>query len=211
VLGRGRPLYLHRGDLRTAVPALERGLELGRTWDTWLWFPWLATCLGAAYALQGRIQEGLPLLEQAVERAASMKRMGGHAWRLVALSRAYALGERLGHAIELGRRALDLARHHGERANEAWALQLLAEIALRSDPPDIEQAQGYARQALMRAEELGMRPLAAHCHLALGQIHRRAASPAGAERHLTTALGLYREMDMRLWVVEGEEALRDLR
>ena len=202
-------LYLHQGDLGTGIPALERGLELSRAWDTWLWFPWLATCLGSAYALQMRVEEALPLLEQAVERATRMKRTGGHAGRLVALSKAYALGQRLGDAVELGRRALELARQHHERANEASALRLLAEVAFRADPPDLERAQGYARQALALAEELGMRPLAAHCEHVLGQVHGRAGNPAAAERHLAAAVALYREMDMRFWLVESEAALRE--
>ena len=45
-----------------------------------------------------------------------------------------------------------------------------------------------------------MRPLVAHCHLGLGTLHRRAGEGAKAEEHLTTAVTMYREMDMGFWL-----------
>ena len=53
-------LYLGRGDLARAVPALEHGLELSETWHIRLWEPVLRSRLGYAYALGGRVAEGLP-------------------------------------------------------------------------------------------------------------------------------------------------------
>ncbi len=47
---------------------------------------------------------------------------------------------------------------------------------LHSDPPDAEKAESRYRQALTLAEELGMRPLVAHCHLGLGKLYRRTGS-----------------------------------
>jgi hypothetical protein len=45
-----------------------------------------------------------------------------------------------------------------------------------------------------------MRPLVAHCHLGLGKLHRRMGKRERAGEHLTTAMTLYREMDMRYWL-----------
>jgi hypothetical protein len=42
-------------------------------------------------------------------------------------------------------------------------------------------------------------PLIAHCHLDLGQLHRRTGEGPEASEHLTTAIAMYREMDMRFW------------
>jgi hypothetical protein len=48
---------LRQGDLRQAIPVLERGLELCRDYNIDNWFPLLASALGAAYALSGRSVE----------------------------------------------------------------------------------------------------------------------------------------------------------
>ena len=51
----------------------------------------------------------------------------------------------------------------------------------------MKSAEEHYRQALARADELGMRPLVAHCHLGLGKLYRRTGDGAKAEEHLTTA------------------------
>src|SRR5262249_39849932 len=77
--------------------------------------------------------------------------------------------------------ALDLARQHKEHANEAVALHQLGIVYAHADPPDAEQAETHYQQALALAEELGMRPLQAHCHRGLGTLYaatgQRAAGP----------------------------------
>ena len=54
------------------------------------------------------------------------------------------------------------------------------------------------------ASELGMRPLAAHCHLGLGKLSRRTGDGVKAQEHLTTAATMYREMDMGFWLEKAE-------
>ena len=49
-----------------------------------------------------------------------------------------------------------------------------------------------------------MRPLVAHCHLGLGQWHRRAGDRAKAQEHMAIARTLYREMDVTLWLAQVE-------
>ena len=55
-----------------------------------------------------------------------------------------------------------------------------------------------------------MQPLVAHCHLSLGQWHRRAGDRARAEEHMAIARALYREMGVTLWLaqVEAEQPVR---
>ena len=89
----------------------------------------------------------------------------------------------------------------------AWALRLLGEIASYSDRPDIEKAENYFRQAIELAEELGMRPLIAHCHLGLAKLYRRAGKLEQPDDHLTSATAMYREMDMPFWL---EKTLTDI-
>ena len=80
-----------------------------------------------------------------------------------------------GHAKEATRhaeRALDLATQGGERGNQVYALRLLGVIAAEQDPPDADAAHDRFGLALALAEDLGMRPLAARCHLGLGRLAR---------------------------------------
>ncbi len=65
-------------------------------------------------------------------------------------------------------RALALADAHGERGNRAYALRCLAAVT-RGDG-DIARAEAPLGQALVLAEELGMRPLVARCQLDLGRL-----------------------------------------
>src|SRR5262249_60852157 len=99
-----------------------------------------------------------------------------------------------------GARALPPARQQKERAHEAYALRLLGELHARPDPPAVEPAEYYYRQALALAEELGMRPLQAHCHRGLGTLYARIGRPASACPTLATAMALYRDMEMTSWL-----------
>jgi len=49
-----------------------------------------------------------------------------------------------------------------------------------------------------------MRPLVAHCHLGLGELYRRAGQLKHARENLATATTMYREMDMRFFLEQGE-------
>lgn len=62
--------------------------------------------------------------------------------------------------------------------------------------------------ALALAGELGMRPIAAHCHLGLGKLSRRPDAREEAREHLTTATTMYREMDMRFRLEQVERELK---
>ena len=60
------------------------------------------------------------------------------------------------------------------------------------------------------AEELGMRPLVAHCHLGLGKLYGRTRQREQAQEHLTTATAIYREMGMRFWLEQAEAEQAEL-
>ena len=88
-----------------------------------------------------------------------------------------------------------------------YALRLLGEIAARCEPLESEQAEAYYRQALTLAEELGMRPLQAHCHRGLGTLYVATGQREQARPALTTAIALYRDMEMTFWLPQTEVAL----
>jgi tetratricopeptide (TPR) repeat protein len=125
------------------------------------------------------------------------------------LSEAYLLEDRFENALRYGHEALALARRQQERGHEAWSVHLLAEIASRPHPRDVERAKSYYRDALTLAEELGMRPLVARCHLGLGRLYRRTGKRAQGQEHLATATTMYREMDMRFWLEQAEAEMRE--
>ena len=64
-------------------------------------------------------------------------------------------------------------------------------------PARLDAAFAHATQALALADQLGLRPLVAHCHLGLGRLYERAGKSGEAQEHLTSALSMYGEMDIR--------------
>jgi tetratricopeptide (TPR) repeat protein len=103
--------------------------------------------------------------------------------------------------------ALECSRAHQERGYEAYALRLLGEIAARGDPPKARQAEAHYQQALALADELGMRPLQAHCHLGLGALYAKTGQHEQARAELSAAIELYRAMEMTFWLPQAEAAL----
>jgi tetratricopeptide (TPR) repeat protein len=200
-------VFLRKGDFHQAIVALERGLGLCEGENLPVWYPALASALGYAYALAARVTEALPLLEKAVELDASMGVVGGAGLIRTWQSEAHLLGGRTDTAVQLLGRALTLSREHRERGDEAWALRLLGAIAAHRDPPEVEAAEAAYGQALALANELGMRPLQAHCHFGLGTLYTKMGQREQARTELVSAIKLYRAMEMTFWLPQAEAAL----
>jgi hypothetical protein len=114
------------------------------------------------------------------------------------MGEACLVADRLDAAIAFAERAFIFTREGGQRGDEAHTLRLLRAIASVRDPADT--AEGPYRQAMALADELGMRPLVAHCHLGLGRLYRRIGDAAKAREHLTIAYTMYLEMGMTFWL-----------
>ena len=142
------------------------------------------------------------MMEQALRAFETMRHGVALQLYLMSLGEAYIVADRLADARDCARRALTLAREGGQRGHEARALCLLGAVAARHDPPEV--ADGHYHKALALAEQCGMRPLIAHCHLGLGKLYRRTGTFEQAQEHLGTATTLYREMDMRFWLEQAE-------
>ena len=110
-------------------------------------------------------------------------------------------------ARTIGTQALALTREGRHRVSEPWALHLLGEIASRGDDCGLGAADCF-REALDLADKLGMRPLVAHCHLALAKLSRRAGAEQEAKEHLAAATVRYRQLQMNgsLQDAEGIDA-----
>jgi tetratricopeptide (TPR) repeat protein len=195
-------LHMRQGTLHQAIPLLERCVALSQEADIPNFYHSAATYLALAYALAGRATDALPLLPtDALPLLGQIERYP------VVCGEAYLRAGKVEEADRLAQRGLANARERDRRGEEAWALWLLGEIAMHRDQPDLAQAAARYQQALALAEELGMRPLQAHCHRGLGMLYAATGQWEQARTALTTAITMYRGMDMTLWLSETEAAL----
>jgi tetratricopeptide (TPR) repeat protein len=200
-------LAFRQGDLPRALPLLEQAVRLCQDGDLPAYFPWMAAALGASYTLDGRAADAVPRLTRAIEQAMAAAMVSHQVLCGLSLGEAQLRADRLEEAHALAGRTLALARAHQERGHEAYALRLLGEIAAIRHQPEAEEAEASYRQALTLAEELGMRPLVAHCYLGLGTLYIETSKGEEARAELSTAIALYRGMEMPFWLPEAEAAL----
>jgi tetratricopeptide (TPR) repeat protein len=200
-------LSFYQGDLRRALTRLERAMDICQEANLPIFFPRMAAALGAAYTLAGRLADAVALLTQAMEQTAAVAMVGFQALCLLPLGEAHLLAGRLDEAHALAEQALALTRTHQELGNQAYALRLLSEIAARRDPPEVDLAVANYQEALALADELGMRPLVAHCHRGLGTLYAAAGQRQPACTALSTATALYRAMDMVFWLPQAQATL----
>jgi tetratricopeptide (TPR) repeat protein len=192
-----------KGEFPQAIPWLERGVAICQTRQVPLLLSLIAAELIHAYAGSGRLAEGSRLLAQAlVPMAASHS-----ALVLLSRSEAYLLAGEHDEATRRAKEALEAARRHRQWGQEAYALRILGDTASHPDAPAVGQALGHYRQALALAQELGMRPLVAHCHLGLGTLYQKLGRETEAQTELVTAEEMYRAMDMPFWLARAEAAL----
>jgi tetratricopeptide (TPR) repeat protein len=201
-------LALRQGDLARALPRLEQAVHIGRQDDLVLYFPRMAGALGEAYILDQRLADAVALLRQA--RESSAVRRGGDRIALLCtlpLVHAHLLSGDLEEAQHLATWVLPQTLAYQERGHEAYTLRLLGAIAAQRVPLDFAQAETSYRQALTLAEELGMRPLQAHCHHGLGMLYSQMGQIEQAHAALSTAIDLYCAMEMTFWLPQTEAAL----
>jgi hypothetical protein len=74
----------------------------------------------------------------------------------------------------------------------------------------MESAATHYHQALALADELGMRPLQAHCHLGLGRLYHQFGLREPGRAELAIASELYRAMEMTFWLPQVEAVLTQM-
>jgi len=189
---------LRQGRMADAMAVLERGLALTKDAPS-LYAP-TAGDLGVIYAQSGRAGAGVELAERAVAEGERMGRLGRLSLIVTHLGEAYFFAGRRGDAAREAERALGLALDRGERGNQVYAHRLLGLIVSDDASPRVEAARQHFGAALALAETLGMRPLLARCHLALGRLARRLGDADAACVHLGAATALLEAMQMRYWL-----------
>src|SRR4030095_13950560 len=119
--------------------------------------------------------KGRALVEEAISVSLRTGQLTRQACRVAWLSEVCRLAGRGEEAWQHARQALDLARQQKARGEEALALHQLGVVHAHAAPPDVAQTEAYYQQALALADELGMRPLLAHCHLGLGRLYAQTS------------------------------------
>lgn len=196
--GVGR-MHLIQGKIDAAVEALEPALAMCRSAEFPIYFPRLASCLGAAYASLGRTDEALALLEEAVRQAAASNLTFGQSLVLSILGRVCQLAGRPDEAITHAHDAIAMARASSERGNEAWAWCLLGDSVAHGNTaePVTGEACNHYRIALTIARELEMRPLQARCLNGLSRLQKMMGHHALADQHAAEAGSLSAEMGLK--------------
>ena len=190
--------YARRGDVAQAIKLLERGRDLCDLHDIPLWRPVFGSFLGYTLALSGSFVQAEGLLREAIDQATRMQLGVFHSQMNMWLSEACLLTGAIDEAEKLAKSALEMSRERKEAGLEAWALRLNAEIAAQRSVT-IVQAETIFREALSRAEQLGLQPLKARCHLGLGVWCRSCNREKEARTHLNIAIKLFDEMQMQFW------------
>jgi hypothetical protein len=167
----------------------------------------MAAPLGAVYTLGGRGADAVALLTHALEQSKGIELFGDEQLCRLSLGEAQLLAGHVEEAHILAAGVLTLTRTHQERSNEAYTLRLLGDIAARRDPPAIDAAEAHYQHTLALAEELGMRPLQAHCHCGLGTLYGLRGWSEQARAALSTAIDMYQDMEMAFWLPQAEVAL----
>jgi class 3 adenylate cyclase/tetratricopeptide (TPR) repeat protein len=203
---------LIQGEFDEAIAALEHGLTVCEAAEIPVQRPLVVSALAAAYAFVGRFDEGLRLLESTADRSARITGAGsrqvplGKAMGMVWDVQTYTLAGRHSEAESLARRVLAVFGESKHRGSEAWLKYLLGDILARSDPLSTQAEASYG-ESLILAQELGMRPLQAHCYLGLGQIHAQSKNAHVARSEIHAAGELYRAMRMPFWLARTDRAL----
>lgn len=196
-----------RGEYPRSVELAEHAMAIAQARDVALFLPLQQWLVGHAWARSGRIAEGASLIRTGLEQLEAWEMWRWVPLVLIHLGEVCVLAgltdEARGHAA----RALGLARELGQRLHEAYAVRLFGESLA---PEDAAGAKEPYRAALALAEELGLRPLVAHCHLGFGKLYRRTGQREQGQEHLTTALTMYREMGMSFWLEQAETVLTEL-
>jgi len=195
---------LRRGNAVPAVAALERARVLCFDGNYPMLLPRACGHLSSAYLLAGRVSDALRTAREACQHVHPP-----FAFVTLTLGEACLAAGQAHEAREIAEASATAARRLGDRGRLAWTLRLLGEIDARPADGAGTRASAAARfgEALALAGDLGMRPLAAHCHLDLGRLH----PPASARPHLAQAVALYREMGMAHFLIQAEGILASLR
>ncbi len=197
------------GRFDEAIGHAEAAVQIAEAVD----HPWMRhlglSNLGRAHLRRGDLPRATRVLERDLDLCRTWQIVVGTPLVAATLGAAYALAGRADEALPLVAGAVE---EFGSRQFQPAFILLCAGMTYLSTGR-IHEAASHAREALAltrrlgargSAGELGMRPLAAHCHLGLGKLYRRTGKREQAQEHLRTATTMYSDMEMRFWLEQAE-------
>ena len=196
-----------QGAFERAVPVAERAIALSRDVEIEGWRGPAAWILGVAYLGTGRAADGVRLLHEARQKTIEMQGQDTPLELYLASRAALGAGD-LDEARLFTMRALAAARDRRSRAREAQCLRILGEIATRRESTDPMAAEQHFREAILVAEELGLRPEIAFTRLALARLQVRLGKWDQARLHGEMAIAMFRGMGMEGLLARAEHELR---
>jgi tetratricopeptide (TPR) repeat protein len=158
--------------------------------------PMLGAFLGHALVHAGEVENGLQSIREAIQSQITMVSRPGLSLLVMLLAEGLLVAGRLDEALAEAERGREVGVDSGERRADATYHHLAGVIAARRDPPLADVAEEHFRRGLTLADELGIRPIRAHCHLELGTLYRDVRRRERAGEELTTARAMYDEMGM---------------
>jgi tetratricopeptide (TPR) repeat protein len=203
-------LNLQKGDPATAIRALRRAVELCATWNFNMHLLTATARLGYGHVLADDVLTGLPLLEQTVEKTAasggSYEQASFSSW----LSDAYLRVNRTDDAIASATQAYALATSSKQKAKQAHSLRMLGAAYATGNRDHLDRAESSYAAAFALAQQLGMRPLQAHCQLGLGQVRLHQGQSEAARHHVLEAISVYSALGMQHWLQAATSQFREL-
>ncbi len=176
---------MRQGEFDAAIAVLARGFATSESVP--LLRPPIAADLGLAYARCGRIAEGLSHLDAAVEGATKMGRFSRLPLLLAKCGEIHLLAGEPDEA-DAPRRRLRCASRPSRRSAATRSMRRTCSPRLPRSGGASAEAERHYLDALALATELGMRPLAAHCHAGLARLYARDRQAEKAAEHWTNAL-----------------------
>jgi len=196
----------NRGDFGEAHQHAQKAIAIGEARGILVWLPAAHSMLGWIMARSGQAEQAVLALQRSIDIQDSLGIPIWLSWYRVRLAEALLLAGRPSDARDAVARARQMTLMLGEQTVAAEALFVSATIHEADEA--VESAGREYTEASALAEELGMRPLSAHCNLGLGKLYGRTGRGQEATEHLTTAAAMYREMDMRFWLERAEGEVR---
>ena len=177
---------LGRGHPHDAVTAFDAAKAISERSQMQL--PIAGAWLAAAYVHAARPHDALSLLAEA-DRNATYRHGGMYNWfhHHLSMAQAHLAVSDVAAAQAAISRAQEIAVAAEEVVHLAWACKIQGDIAATTLNEGGEAARRAYVQALGIAEPRGLRPLEAHCHAALAQLHERLGLPNEAAQHRQNA------------------------
>jgi len=116
----------------------------------------------------------------------------------------------LKNARSLAEEALRLSQKNNEKATEGWSWLLLGTISGKTEPLQINKAEGCILKGIEICKELKIKTNYSLGYLYLGQLYLNGGEKEKALENIKKAEGMFQEMGMDYWLAKAQEVLAAL-